>query len=72
MTYDQAFFDTYTERRGTRSIKWDGCNEKFGVDPSVEMLPMWIADMDCMADYLKKNLPQPMNNLKQPIVTIWK
>ena len=46
MTYDQAFFDTYTERRGTRSIKWDGCNEKFGVDPSVEMLPMWIADMD--------------------------
>ena len=46
MTYDQAFFDTYTERRGTRSIKWDGCNEKFGVDPEVEMLPMWIAAMD--------------------------
>ncbi len=46
MAYDKAFFDTYLERRGTRSIKWDGCNEKFGVEASVEMLPMWIADMD--------------------------
>jgi len=44
--YGKEFFDTYLERRGTRSIKWDGCNEKFGVDPDVEMLPMWIADMD--------------------------
>ena len=46
MKYDTPFFDTYVERRGTRSIKWDGCNAKFGVDPAVEMLPMWIADMD--------------------------
>ena len=46
MKYNKEFFDTYLERRGTRSIKWDGCNEKFGVDPQVEMLPMWIADMD--------------------------
>ena len=46
MKYGKEFFDTYLERRGTRSIKWDGCNEKFGVDPDVEMLPMWIADMD--------------------------
>ncbi|MBR5125782.1 MAG: pyridoxal phosphate-dependent aminotransferase [Oscillospiraceae bacterium] len=46
MTYGKEFFDTYVERRGSRSIKWDGCNAKFGVDPSVEMLPMWIADMD--------------------------
>ena len=46
MKYDKAFFDTYIERRGTRSIKWDGCNAKFGVDPDVEMLPMWIADTD--------------------------
>lgn len=46
MTYSSDFFDQYLERRNTRSIKWDGCNEKFGVDPSVEMLPMWIADMD--------------------------
>ena len=42
----KEYFDRYTERRGTRSIKWDGCNEKFGVDASVEMVPMWIADMD--------------------------
>lgn len=46
MEYNQTFFDTYLERRGTRSSKWDGCNAKFGVDPSVELLPMWIADMD--------------------------
>ena len=46
MKYGKEFFDTYVERRGSRSIKWDGCNAKFGVDPAVEMLPMWIADMD--------------------------
>lgn len=46
MVYTKEYFDEYLERRGTGSIKWDGCNEKFGVDPSVEMIPMWIADMD--------------------------
>ena len=49
MQYGKEFFDAYIERRGTRSIKWDGCNAKFGVDPAVEMLPMWIADMDFKA-----------------------
>ena len=49
MTYDKSFFDAYIERRGTRSIKWDGCNAKFGVDPETEMLPMWIADTDFKA-----------------------
>ena len=49
MRYDSTFFDTFPDRRGTRSIKWDGCNEKFGVDPDAEMLPMWIADMDFRA-----------------------
>ena len=46
MRYGKDFFDTYVERRGSRSIKWDGCNTRFGVDPAMEMLPMWIADMD--------------------------
>ena len=46
MKYGKEFFDTYVERRGSRCIKWDGCNGKFGVAPDVEMLPMWIADMD--------------------------
>ena len=46
MTYTAAFFDQYLERRNTRSAKWDGCNAKFGVDPSVELIPMWVADMD--------------------------
>ena len=49
MKYGKEFFDAYIERRGTRSIKWDGCNARFGVDPAVEMLPMWIADMDFRA-----------------------
>lgn len=49
MKYGKEFFDAYIERRGTRSIKWDGCNARFGVDESVEMLPMWIADMDFKA-----------------------
>lgn len=46
MTYTKEYFDFELDRRNTRSTKWDGCNEKFGVDPSVEMIPMWIADMD--------------------------
>lgn len=46
MKYGKEFFDRYVERRGTRCVKWDDCNAKFGVDPAVEMLPMWIADMD--------------------------
>ena len=49
MNYDQSFFDTYLDRTNTRSIKWDGCNEKFGVNPGIELLPMWIADMDFRA-----------------------
>ena len=46
MEYTCAYFDAYLERRGTGSIKWDGCNEKFGVPAAEEMIPMWIADMD--------------------------
>ncbi|MCD8225121.1 MAG: pyridoxal phosphate-dependent aminotransferase [Clostridiales bacterium] len=46
MVYTKDYFDEYLERRGTGSNKWDGCNQKFGVDASVEMIPMWIADMD--------------------------
>lgn len=50
MNYSKAFFDICPERRGTRSVKWDSCNERFGVDPAVQMLPMWIAEM-CGAQY---------------------
>ena len=32
--------------KNTRSMKWDDCNSKFGVDESTAMIPMWIADMD--------------------------
>ncbi len=46
MKYTDAFFDEYQERRGTDSTKWDNCNEKFGVDADMDMVPMWIADMD--------------------------
>lgn len=46
MEYTKEYFDYDLDRRNTRSMKWDGCNAKFGVDPSIEMVPMWIADMD--------------------------
>lgn len=47
-------FDEVISRRGTDSLKWDGC-----ADP--EMLPMWIADMDfkaapCIVEALKKRV----------------
>ena len=40
MEYTKEYFDYDLDRRNTRSMKWDGCNAKFGVDPSVEMVPM--------------------------------
>lgn len=46
MNYTKAYFDKCYNRKNTRSMKWDGCNEKFGVDSKIEMIPMWIADMD--------------------------
>ncbi len=46
MKYTDAFFDAYQERRGTDSTKWDSCNEKFGIAADIDMVPMWIADMD--------------------------
>lgn len=46
MKYGFEFFDQYVERRNTRCVKWDACNERFGVGTDVELLPMWIADMD--------------------------
>ncbi len=49
MEYTKEYFDYDLDRRNTRSMKWDGCNAKFGVDPSIEMVPMWIADMDFRA-----------------------
>lgn len=49
MEYTKEYFDYALDRRNTRSMKWDGCNAKFGVDPTVEMVPMWIADMDFRA-----------------------
>lgn len=39
-------FDEYIERRGSDSLKWDGCNRKFGVEEGADLLPMWLADMD--------------------------
>lgn len=36
-------FDNYLERRGSKSAKWDGLEEQFGVN---DLLPLWIADMD--------------------------
>jgi cystathionine beta-lyase len=36
-------FDEVFERRGTNSLKWDYCKERFG---KADILPMWVADMD--------------------------
>jgi len=40
MQYD---FDKYIERRGSRSMKWDTCDERFG---GAGLNPLWVADMD--------------------------
>ena len=46
MSYTEAYFDEYLDRRGTNCFKWDGIGEKFNVVNPEEIIPMWIADMD--------------------------
>ena len=46
MDYTEKFFDEYRERRGTRSVKWDDYHSVFSLEPTEEVLPMWVADMD--------------------------
>lgn len=40
MKYD---FDSYIERRGSGSMKWDLLEERFGTP---DLVPLWVADMD--------------------------
>lgn len=49
-------FDELTLRRGTNSYKWDS-------DPSVDMIPLWVADMDfrtapCITEALKRRVEE--------------
>ena len=39
-------FDEIIDRKNIHSSKWDDYNNRLGVDKSVEMIPMWVADMD--------------------------
>ena len=62
MNYTKEYFDFDLDRKNTRSMKWDDCNSKFGVDESTAMIPMWIADMDFktaqpIIDACKKEVP---------------
>lgn len=36
-------FDTFIERKGTDSVKWNALKTIYGTD---DLLPMWVADMD--------------------------
>ena len=49
-------FDELTLRRGTNSYKWDS-------DPSTDMIPLWVADMDfrtapCITEALKRRVEE--------------
>ena len=46
MTYEKSFFDQVIERKGTGSVKWDGCGPLYGAD---DLIPMWVADTDFRA-----------------------
>lgn len=46
----------YKERENTDSMKWDGCEERFG---AAALLPLWVADMDfevpsCVKEAIKE------------------
>lgn len=46
MNYTKEYFDFDLDRKNTRSMKWDDCNSKFGVDESTAMIQcgsqIWI------------------------------
>ena len=45
MKYD---FDELTDRRGTGCVKWDERPDA-NVNPSLDLIPLWVADMDFKA-----------------------
>jgi len=45
MKYD---FDELIDRSGTSCVKWDEMPEA-GVNPSLDLIPLWVADMDFKA-----------------------
>ena len=45
MKYD---FDELVERKGTGCVKWDERPDA-DVDPSLDLIPLWVADMDFKA-----------------------
>ncbi|MDY0323483.1 MAG: pyridoxal phosphate-dependent aminotransferase, partial [Candidatus Carbobacillus sp.] len=58
-----SLFDQPVDRRGSASIKWDAYPRYFelNADEALDMLPMWVADMDFPApqavlDTLRKRL----------------
>lgn len=58
MSYD---FDTVIDRRGTSSLKYDGAALRLS-DPSLDLLPLWVADMDFV-------LPSEIKERYEQIVT---
>lgn len=52
--FDDTFFDTAPDRRGSGSYKWDS-------DPDTEVIPLWVADMDfktapCVIEALRRRV----------------
>ena len=61
MIYDEAFFQSFPDRMGTPSVKWDECRAQHGAD----VLPMWVADMDVTsAEAVTRAL---VNRAKHPV-----
>ena len=55
-------FDTWIDRRGTASFKWDANGTYYGRD---DVIPMWVADMDfpcapAVVDAVKRRAEHPI------------
>lgn len=67
-------FDTWIDRRGTASFKWDANGTYYGRD---DVIPMWVADMDfpcapAVVDAVKRRRSIPstaMGSASSPITT---
>ena len=60
-------FDELIERRGTNCVKWDERprvgEQSSGISPSLEVIPLWVADMDFkVAPAIQKALQQRVDH----------
>ena len=66
-------FDRIVDRRNTLSLKWDHCEQCFGIE---DVIPMWVADMDfeappAVAEALRSRAAHPIYGYASTPDSFW-